>query len=30
MMPQLMAASAKLNIGLKKIKCSPQIGRAHV
>ena len=23
MMPQLMAASAKLKIGLKKMKCSP-------
>ena len=29
MMPQLMAASAKLNIGLKKMKCSPPTNGIH-
>ena len=29
MMPQLMAASAKLNIGLKKTKCSPPTHGIH-
>ena len=29
MIPQLIAASAKLNIGLKKMKCSPPTNGIH-